>query len=66
MSWTGSGVDSQEISVKFVCEKCGYENDTIAYETRWRDCAIAECDKCGEEKTFEPQEPEDYETGGEE
>jgi transcription elongation factor Elf1 len=58
-SWTGSGVDSQEVEVVYTCEKCSHLNDTIAYETRWRDKAVAECEMCGAEKDFYPEE-EDY------
>lgn len=54
----GSGEDSAEIEVKFVCEGCGAENETIAYETRWQDKAIAECGVCWKEKEFYPTEIE--------
>ena len=50
--WTGSGVDAEEIEVKFKCEFCGADNEVIAYETRWRDKAIAECGVCWKEKVF--------------
>lgn len=52
--WTGSGVDSQEFEIVFTCDKCGKESHSIAYETRWRDKAFAECEHCDNEIEISP------------